>query len=121
MQCLKGKSVYKGIAMGKISVLKKDDYIVKRTKIEDPQAEIQRVKSAVAASQEQLQKESLNYIRLMSHLYYMAVRAKTGEAVNVDLNDFVKNKYPKALKIAEQICGNMETALQKKLLPEETG
>ena len=56
MQCLKGKSVYKGIAMGKISVLKKDDYIVKRTKIEDPQAEIQRVKSAVAASQEQLQK-----------------------------------------------------------------
>ena len=56
MQCLKGKSVYKGIAMGKISVLKKDDYIVKRTKIEDPQAEIQRVKAAVAASQEQLQK-----------------------------------------------------------------
>ena len=69
----------------------------------------------------ELQKESLNYIRLMSHLYYMAVRAKTGEAVNVDLNDFVKNKYPKALKIAEQICGNMETALQKKLVPEETG
>lgn len=56
MQCLKGKSVYKGIAMGKISVLKKDDYIVKRTKIEDTQAEIQRVKAAVAASQEQLQK-----------------------------------------------------------------
>ena len=56
MQCLKGKSVYKGIAMGKISVLKKDDYIVKRTKIEDAQAEIQRVKAAVEASQEQLQK-----------------------------------------------------------------
>ena len=56
MQCLKGKSVYKGIAMGKISVLKKDDYIVKRTKIEDAQTEIQRVKAAVAASQEQLQK-----------------------------------------------------------------
>ena len=56
MQCLKGKSVYKGIAMGKISVPKKDDYIVKRTKIEDAQAEIQRVKAAVAASQEQLQK-----------------------------------------------------------------
>lgn len=56
MQCLKGKSVYKGIAMGKISVLKKDDYIVKRTKIEDTQAEIQRVKAAVAASQEQLQR-----------------------------------------------------------------
>ena len=31
MQYLKGKSVYKGIVLGKISVLKKDDYVVKRT------------------------------------------------------------------------------------------
>ena len=43
--------------MGKISAPKKDDYIVKRTKkSKDTQAEIQRVKTAVAASQEQLQK-----------------------------------------------------------------
>lgn len=69
----------------------------------------------------QLKQESLNYIRLMSHLYYMAVRAKTGEAVNVDLNDFVKTKYPKALKIAEKICGNMEEKLQKTVMPEEIG
>ena len=29
MECLKGKSVYKGVAFGKISVLKKDDLMVK--------------------------------------------------------------------------------------------
>ena len=43
MERLKGKSVYKGIALGKISVLKKDDYVVKRIKITDPDAEIERV------------------------------------------------------------------------------
>ena len=56
MKCLKGKSVYKGVAFGKISVLKKDDYVVKRVKIEDTQAELQRVEEAVEASKQQLQK-----------------------------------------------------------------
>ena len=40
MECLKGKSVYKGIALGKISVLKKNDYVVKRTKADDVEGEI---------------------------------------------------------------------------------
>ena len=56
MQCFQGKSVYKGIAMGPIVVLKKNDYQVKRTRIEDPEAEVKRVNEAVSASQEQLQK-----------------------------------------------------------------
>ena len=56
MECLKGKSVYKGVAFGKISVLKKDDNVVKRVKIEDTQAELQRVEEAVEASKQQLQK-----------------------------------------------------------------
>ena len=56
MECLKGKSVYKGVAFGKISVLKKDDYVVKRVKIEDTQAELQRVEEAVEANKQQLQK-----------------------------------------------------------------
>ena len=56
MQCFQGKSVYKGIAMGPIVVLKKDDYQVKRTRIEDPEAEIKRVDAALEKSKEQLQK-----------------------------------------------------------------
>lgn len=68
MQCFQGKSVYKGIAMGQIVVLKKNDYQVKRIRIEDTEAEVKRVDEALKASQEQLQK-----------LYDKAVR-EVGEA-----------------------------------------
>ena len=56
MQCFQGKSVYKGIAMGPVVVLKKNDYQVKRTRIEDAETEAARVDVALKASQEQLQK-----------------------------------------------------------------
>lgn len=69
----------------------------------------------------EMQKESLSYIRLMSHLYYMAARAKTGEDVNIDLNAFVRENYPEAGKIAELVCRNMEEKLQKTIMPEEIG
>ena len=68
MQCFQGKSVYKGIAMGPVVVLKKNDYQVKRIRIEDTEAEVKRVDEALKASQEQLQK-----------LYDKAVR-EVGEA-----------------------------------------
>ena len=56
MQSYQGKSVYKGIAMGPVVVLKKNDYQVKRTRIEDPEAEIKRIDEALEKSKEQLQK-----------------------------------------------------------------
>ena len=56
MQSYQGKSVYKGIAMGPVVVLKKIDYQVKRTRVEDPEAEIKRVDEALEKSKEQLQK-----------------------------------------------------------------
>lgn len=56
MECLKGKSVYKGIALGKISVLKKNDYVVKRTKADDVEGEIGRVGQAKELACAQLQK-----------------------------------------------------------------
>ncbi len=56
MKKFTGKSVYKGIAMGPLSVLKKTDDQVKRSKIEDAEAEITRVSEAIKASQAQLQK-----------------------------------------------------------------
>ncbi len=54
MKCLRGKSVYKGIALGKIAVLHKAENVVKRTHIEDVEAELQRVETAKAKSNEQL-------------------------------------------------------------------
>ena len=56
MRSYQGKSVYKGIAMGPVVVLKKNDYQVKRTRVEDPEAEIKRVDEALEKSKEQLQK-----------------------------------------------------------------
>ena len=43
MKHLNGKSVYKGVALGKVLVLKKEDYLVKRVKIENPDEEVKRV------------------------------------------------------------------------------
>lgn len=56
METLKGKAVYKGIALGKISVLRKTENVVKRVKIEDADAELQRVETARAQAIEQLGK-----------------------------------------------------------------
>lgn len=56
METLKGKAVYKGIALGKISVLRKTENVVKRVKIEDVDAELQRVEAAKAQAIEQLGK-----------------------------------------------------------------
>ena len=56
MECLKGKSVYRGIALGKISVLKKTDYVVKRTKVENADEEIERVERAKKLACTQLQR-----------------------------------------------------------------
>ena len=56
MKVLEGKSVFSGIAIGKISILQKADTSVKRTKVENPEAEIARVQEAKEKAVEQLQK-----------------------------------------------------------------
>lgn len=56
MQRFQGKSVYKGIAMGPVIVLKKNDYQVKRKKVEDADAEIARMEQAIESAKGQLQK-----------------------------------------------------------------
>ena len=68
MQYFQGKSVYKGIVMGPVAVLKKNDYQVKRARIEDSEAEVKRVEEAVEVSKKQL-----------GRLYDKAVR-EVGEA-----------------------------------------
>lgn len=56
MQIYKGKSVFGGIAIGKISVYKKDEQLVKRVKIEDVDAEMERYTAARNIAAAQLQK-----------------------------------------------------------------
>ena len=56
MMQFKGKSVYKGIALGPVMVLKGREEQVKRREIEDAEVEIEMLKSAIAQAQAQLQK-----------------------------------------------------------------
>lgn len=53
---LSGKAVYKGIVLGKVTVLKQNEQQVKRSKVDDADAEIFRVEKAVKEAQEQLQR-----------------------------------------------------------------
>lgn len=55
MEELKGKSVFGGIAIGRISVYNKDESTVKRVKIEDTAAEVKRFEEAKETAKEQLQ------------------------------------------------------------------
>lgn len=52
---IQGKSVFGGIAIGPLSVYAKADNVVKRTKIQDPEAEIERFQKAKDKAKEQLQ------------------------------------------------------------------
>ena len=55
MKVLEGKSVFSGIAIGKISILQKVDASVKRVHVEDPEEEVKRVESP--------ERQSLRFIR----------------------------------------------------------
>lgn len=50
-----GKTVFKGIAMGKALVLKKEERMVKREKVQDSDRELVRLEQARAEAEEQLQ------------------------------------------------------------------
>ena len=58
MKVLEGKSVFSGIAIGKISILQKVDASVKRVHVEDPEEEVKRVEAAREQAVAQLQKLS---------------------------------------------------------------
>lgn len=51
---MQGKSVFGGVAMGRLSIYKKSDSVVKRMKISDTNAEIQRFEDATEKAKEQL-------------------------------------------------------------------
>ncbi len=54
MEIIQGKAIFGGIAIGPISFLQKEQKQVKRTKVEDTEAEIARYEAALATAIEQL-------------------------------------------------------------------
>ncbi|MCI8364510.1 MAG: phosphoenolpyruvate--protein phosphotransferase [Eubacterium sp.] len=55
MRSYKGKSVYKGIALGPVAVLTNKETQVKRSRIEDPESEIAKLDEAAEQARKQLQ------------------------------------------------------------------
>ena len=55
MNRLKGKAVYKGVALGKIHILQKQEYEIKKEQIQDTEAELARVLSAKEKATRELQ------------------------------------------------------------------
>ena len=65
--------------------------------------------------------DSLTYTRLVSHLYYILLRTRNSEPVGVDLNDYMEQKYPDAMKTARKVCGFISEQIQLELDELELG
>lgn len=65
--------------------------------------------------------ESLSYNRLMSHIKYMVARSLKGEAIKLDMNDYIKERFQKSFEIAEGICQKLSRGIRKKIAEVEIG
>ncbi len=91
METFKGKSIFKGIAIGKILFYEKQEAMVRRTKIEDTQKELQRFEDAKAKAEEQLhelyEKACKEVGKLNAEVFEVHIMMLEDE----DYNDSVKN------------------------------
>ena len=69
----------------------------------------------------QLKESSLGYSRLMSHIRYMLARIRSKEKIPLDVEDYVKEQFPKAYALADQVCRQMEAELRLPAPIEENG
>lgn len=64
---------------------------------------------------------SLRYSRMLGHLYYTIMRTRKGETVDIELNAYMEQTYPKAMEIAEQICSYMQKQIGTPMDRQESG
>lgn len=81
----------------------------------------QAMQMIVNESNKEVQDESLAYTRLLSHLYYIMVRAQKGGKVRVDLNDYMEIKYPVAMNAAQRVYDFLVEKTELPLDPLEKG
>lgn len=65
--------------------------------------------------------DSTTYGRLVTHLYHLMERVRTGEAVKLELNDFIAEQYPLAWAIAGSVCEYISKQLGKAFDLQERG
>lgn len=64
---------------------------------------------------------SMRYVRVPGYLYYMILRTRTKETVDIELNDFMRKNYPEAMNIARQICDFIEERTGMDVDEQEAG
>ena len=64
---------------------------------------------------------SLAYNRLMNHVRYMVASALSGERLKLNMNDYMRVKFPEAFETAAVICEEIGRSLNRKLDDVETG
>lgn len=65
--------------------------------------------------------ESLSYNRLMSHIKYLMARTLKNEPIKLDMNDYIRERFPRSFEIAEDICTKLGSKLKKEVEAVETG
>lgn len=64
---------------------------------------------------------SLSYSRLMTHMRYMIARIHKNEILKIDMDEFVKNNFPEAYVVAEEIVIEIAKVLKYKIERVEVG
>lgn len=69
----------------------------------------------------QINKESLSYNRLMTHIKYMITRVLKDEELRVDMSPYVKAEFPYAYEVAKELCEELSKELGKTFSDIEVG
>ncbi len=70
---------------------------------------------------QKLQVTSIGYNRMMNHIRYMVTRMEIGEEIKMNLNDYMRVKYPEMYHLSEEICNEMSRFLKKEYHDSEIG
>ncbi len=68
-----------------------------------------------------IDKDSLSYNRLMTHIKYMLVRMENSEGTELDMNPYIQHQYPDTFKLALEICNDISNEIHLPYNKEEIG
>lgn len=68
-----------------------------------------------------IDKSSLSYNRLMTHIKYMITRALKNEALKVDMSLYVQSEFPDSYEIAKELCEELSKEVKKSFSSIEVG
>lgn len=68
-----------------------------------------------------ISEDSISFVRLMNHMKFLLVRLREKEELNVDVADFIREKFPYSYQSAKQICEALSDLFQQPISDHEVG